>query len=91
VVLSLKIRQGIVLLATGVFFCVAIVGQLQGAAGLDVYIKAGAACLVLVAGGLILVRIVDDAYAKSQAALHLQVEDVRASGASGESAVKAQG
>jgi hypothetical protein len=91
VVLSLKIRQGIVLLATGAFFCVAIVAQLQGAAGLDVYIKAGAACLVLVAGGLILVRIVDEASAKSQAAMHLQVEEVRTSGTAGETAVKAQG
>ncbi|MGH2391623.1 MAG: hypothetical protein ACRDIE_25785 [Chloroflexota bacterium] len=64
--MSLKIRQGIVLMATGVFFCVAIAAQLQGAAGPDVYMKAGAACLILVAGGLILVRIVDDAWVKSQ-------------------------
>jgi hypothetical protein len=91
VVLSLKIRQGIVLLATGVFFCVAIIAQLQGAAGLDVYMKAGAACLVLVAGGLVLVRIVDDAHAKSQAAMNFQVEAVRPTGVPAKTTIKAQG
>jgi hypothetical protein len=81
VVLSLKIRQGIVLLSTGVFFSVAIAAQLQGAAGLDVYMKAGAACLILVASGLVLVRIVDDAIAKSQAAPHAGRDAVAAPGA----------
>ncbi len=86
-VLSLKIRQGIALLATGVFFGVALIAQLQGAAGLAVYMKAGAACLTLVAGGLILVRIVDDASAKSLAARNSRVEEIRPPG---ETAAKAQ-
>jgi hypothetical protein len=90
VVLSLKIRQAIVLLATGVFFCVALIAQMQGAAGLDVYMKAGAACLILVVGGLILVRIVDDASAKSVAAPNARVEAVRPAGTPGETTVKAQ-
>jgi len=81
VVLSLKIRQGIVLLSTGVFFSVAIAAQLQGAVGLGVYMKAGAACLILVASGLVLVRIVDDATAKSQAAPHAGRDAVTAPGA----------
>ena len=79
-VLSLKIRQGIVYLAVGAFFAVAIVAQMQGATGLDVYMKAGAACLILVTGGLILVRIVDDASAKSLTARNLQVEEIGTSG-----------
>jgi hypothetical protein len=90
VVLSLKIRQGIVYLATGVFFAVAIVAQMQGAAGLDVYIKAGAACLILVAGGLILVHIVDDAHDKSMAARNPRVEAAQPSETPGETTVKVQ-
>jgi len=90
VVLSLKIRQGIVLVATGVFFSIAIAAQLQGAPGLDVYMKAGAACLILVASGLVLVRIIDDASAKSQGRPGATHEAVPASGIGREPAKSGQ-
>jgi len=90
VVLSLKVRQGIVYLATAVFFGVAITAQMQGAAGLDVYVKAGAACLVLVAGGLGLVHILDDATAKMQRMAAVRTEGAQAVNAGGEPVTRGQ-
>ena len=86
--LSLKVRQGIVYLATAVFFGVAIAAQLQGAGGLDVYMKAGAACLILVTGGLALVHILDDAVAKSERQAQAQGDGAPASVGGGEPAGK---
>jgi hypothetical protein len=90
VVLTLKVRQGIVYLATAVFFGVAITAQMQGAGGMDVYVKAGAACLILVAGGLGLVHILDDAAAKMQRLSAAQAEGIKAGAAGGEPMAQGQ-
>ncbi len=57
----IKIRRAIVYVATGLFFAVAALAQLQGAGPLDAFLKAGVACLILTAIGFVIARIVDDA------------------------------
>lgn len=89
--LTTKIRQGIVYLATAAFFCVAIAAQMQGATGLDVYMKAGAACLILVAGGLALVHILDDAATRAARQGQTQVEGGQVAAVSGEPTAQGQG
>ena len=89
-VLTLKVRQGIVYLATAVFFGVAITAQMQGAGGMDVYMKAGAACLILVAGGLGLVHILDDAATKTRQLTAARMEGVPTATAGGEPMAKGQ-
>lgn len=60
-----KIRRGVVYAATGVFFAMAAIAQLQGDDTLDAFVKAGVACLVLVIIGVLILRIVDDAAGKA--------------------------
>lgn len=60
-----KIRRGVVYAATGAFFAVAAIAQLQGDDTLDAFVKAGVACLVLVVIGVLILHIVDDAAGKA--------------------------
>lgn len=57
----IKIRRAIVYAATGLFFAVAALAQVQGDGPLDAFLKAGVACLVLSGIGFMIARIVDDA------------------------------
>lgn len=57
---AFKLRRGIVYAATGIFFAVAALSQLQGASVTDVLTKATVSCGVLIAFGLLLVRVVED-------------------------------
>ena len=66
---ALKLRQAIVYAATGLFFTVAALSQIQGASTQDTVVKAVVSCAVLVALGLALVRIVEDAERKELAAV----------------------
>jgi hypothetical protein len=55
------LRRGLVYAATGMFFAVAALAQLQGAAFSDVLKKAAISCAIVIAIGLVLVHIVEDA------------------------------
>lgn len=66
---ALKLRQAIVYAATGLFFLVAALSQLQGASMQDTVVKSAVSCLVLVMLGLALVRVIEDAERKELAAV----------------------
>lgn len=66
--IEIDVRRLLVYGATGVFFLMAAMGQLQGASLADTFLKAGAGCLVVLLLGLPVVRIVDNAVARGKAA-----------------------
>lgn len=57
--IEINVRKLLVYVATAVFFVVAAVAQLQGAATMDAFFKAGVACVVTLLLGLPLVGIID--------------------------------
>ena len=83
-VLTVKIRQGIVLGTTGMFFVVAALGQMNGASGTDAFVKAGIACLVVVCLSIAFLSVIEPALRVSTGAAHAQTtaKIPRSSGAS---------
>lgn len=62
--LTLRLRRAVAYAATAIFFAVAALGQMQNADGLSAFLKAGVACLVLAAMGMMIVRIIEGAEQK---------------------------
>ena len=56
-----KLRRALVYLATGMFFTVAALTQVQGDSIPDVFVKASVSCGVRIVFGLLLVHVVEDA------------------------------
>lgn len=59
------VRKLVVYLATGVFFAVAAISELQGADVVDAFMKAGVSCAIVAVLGRIVVGIVDGAAQKA--------------------------
>jgi len=57
--IEINVRKVLVYVATAVFFVVAATAQLQGAATMDAFLKAGVSCAVTLLLGLPLVGIID--------------------------------
>ena len=66
--LAVNMRRLVVYLATGAFFAVAALGQLHADSAFDTFLKAGAACAVVIVLGRVLVNLVDAAEKKAAAA-----------------------
>lgn len=66
--LAINVRRLLVYLATGAFFAVAALGQVHGDSAVDAFLKAGAACAVVVVLGRALVHLVDSAEKKAATA-----------------------
>ena len=63
--IEINVRKVLVYVATAVFFVVAATAQLQGAATIDAFLKAGVSCIVTLLLGLPLVNIIDHGIQRS--------------------------
>ena len=88
---ALKLRQAIVYVATGLFFAVAALSQLQGASMQDTVLKAVVSCTVLVMLGVALVRVIEDAERKELAAVRGKNNGQRKHAPGGEPAAEKTG
>lgn len=65
---AVTVRKLVVYLATGVFFAVAAISELQGVDTMDAFVKAGISCAIVAVLGRIVVGIVDGAVQKADKA-----------------------